>query len=614
MCRRLIYMTFLVVALSLTGSVQAQVSIDYVETTDQLWSTPGYWSTGLVPTALDWVQISNASDDHQFVIIDSGFDAVSYNTYFGYTGGGTLTVEAGGTLTVDNIMAIPITDGILSEVNLDGGTITIGNKLRLDLTGGTLNMTAGLLDISLNFDMDDNYTAGTLNMYCVTIDIGRDLEMDGIGGTVNMYGGTINCNHLEMDGVGGTVNMYGGTINTNVDLDMDDGNDTGTRWLNMYGGTINIGDDLEMGTDGGIVNMYDGTMIIASSFKMNVANQGGTFNLIGGTITVEDNLLMQGGLIDISSGTLILPEDVVSTVEGFIANGWITAYGGSGRVMVDYDITTDQTTLTAIVVPVNISPENGGTYSSPADVDLIWTNIDPNSPADPVFVDVWFGTDPNKLWPAAYSKKVTAGENVEIWTEAGLTAGTYYWQVDSYLNGPDNINDVNMIEGLLWSFNLADDTAPSVVIDTPDMVTWSGRSVQLDATVVDDGMSDLTIVWAADAASLADTNLTIDIVPDVDPENPDATVTITKTVDTGDVVTVTMTVTVGDVESPTADTASIEIDVYDNECNAARIGISLAAENPQDFNGDCITNLEDLAELAIAWLVDYAITEPTARP
>jgi hypothetical protein len=591
MCRRLIYTIFLVVALSLTGSVQAQVSIDYVETTDQLWSTPGNWSTGLVPTALDLVQISNASDAHQFVIINSGFDAVSDNTYFGYTGGGTLTVEDGGTLTVENIMSVPYTAGILSEVNLDGGTITIKNKLRLDLGGGTLNMTAGTINITNNLDMDD---AG--------------------GGTVNMYGGTINIgNQLEMDGIGGTVNMYGGTIDMGADLDMDSGDDSGT--LNMYGGTIIIGDDLEMGTDGGIVNMYDGTMIIKSSFKMNRANQGGTFNLIDGTIIVEDNLLMQGGLIDISSGTLILPEDVVSTVEGFIANGWITAYGGNGgRLMVDYDITTDQTTLTAIVVPSSIFPENGGTYSSPADVDLIWTNIDPNSPAEPVFVDVWFGTDPNKLWPAAYSKTITAGENVDIWTEAGLTAGTYYWQVDSYLNGADHINDANMIEGLLWSFNLADDTAPSMVIDTPDMVTWSGQSVQLDATVVDDGMSDLTIVWAADAASLADTNLTIDIVPDVDPENPDATVTITKTVDTGDVVTVTMTVTVGDVANPTSDTASIEIDVYDNECNAARIGISLAAENPQDFNGDCLTNLKDLAEVAIAWLVDYAITEPTARP
>ncbi|MBW2098656.1 MAG: hypothetical protein JRG77_07615 [Deltaproteobacteria bacterium] len=579
MCRRLIYVIFLVVALSLTGSVQAQDTIDYVETTDQLWSTPGNWSTGFVPTASDWVQISNASDAHQFVIINSGFDAVSYNTYLGYTAGGTLTVEAGGTLTVENIMAVPITAGSLSEVNLDGGTITINNKLRLDLGGGTLNMTGGTLNITNNLDMDD---------------VG--------GGTVNMYGGTINCNNLEMDGVGGTVNMYGGTININVDLDMDDYRDTGTRWLNMYGGTIIIGDDLEMGTDGGIVNMYDGTMIIKSSFKMNIVNQGGTFNLIGGTVTVEDDLLMQGGLIDISSGTLTLPGDVVSTVEGFIANGWITAYGGSGRVMVDYDITNPgQTTLTAIALPSCIFPENGGTYRSPADVDLIWTNIEPNSPAEPVFVDVWFGTDPNKLWPAAYSKKVTAGENVEIWTEAGLTAGTYYWQVDSYLNGADHINDSNMIEGLVWSFTLVDDTAPSVVIDTPDMVTWSGRSVQLDATVVDDGMSPVTYLWTA----FPDTGV---VFSATDVEDP--TVTITSPTFS----TVTITLAVSDEANPIPVEKSIEIDVYETECDAARIGFSLAEENPQDFNGDCLTNLEDLAEVAKAWLVDYAITEPTARP
>jgi len=35
--------------------------------------------------------------------------------------------------------------------------------------------------------------------------------------------------------------------------------------------------------------------------------------------------------------------------------------------------------------------------------------------------------------------------------------------------------------------------------------------------------------------------------------------------------------------------------------------------DPTDFDGNCITNFKDFAELVAAWLVDYALTAPVAQ-
>jgi len=71
-------------------------------------------------------------------------------------------------------------------------------------------------------------------------------------------------------------------------------------------------------------------------------------------------------------------------------------------------------------------------------------------------------------------------------------------------------------------------------------------------------------------------------------------------------------VVVSDGANPTvADTMTI--DVYDDACLAA-IGKGLAADNPGDFDGNCITGFEDLAVMATKWLVDYALSEPVAKP
>ncbi len=75
------------------------------------------------------------------------------------------------------------------------------------------------------------------------------------------------------------------------------------------------------------------------------------------------------------------------------------------------------------------SPADGVTIAG-GNVLLSWTNIPPNTNPD-VYVDVWFGTDP----VSDFTRVVTGGANTTSVTVNAPTADTYYWRVDSYLDG-----------------------------------------------------------------------------------------------------------------------------------------------------------------------------------
>jgi len=149
---------------------------------------------------------------------------------------------------------------------------------------------------------------------------------------------------------------------------------------------------------------------------------------------------------------------------------------------------------------------------------------------------------------------------------------------------------------------MIDPNAPSVNAGI-DMITWSGEVVQLDPNVVEKAGSDwteLTYLWSADP------NDGVVFDPGNNVEDPN--VTITKA--PGDAATVTLTLAVNNVgrlEPPVQDTMTI--DVYDDACKAA-IGKGLAADNPTDFDENCITGFGDLAVMATKWLNDNALTEP----
>jgi hypothetical protein len=147
-------------------------------------------------------------------------------------------------------------------------------------------------------------------------------------------------------------------------------------------------------------------------------------------------------------------------------------------------------------------------------------------------------------------------------------------------------------------------TAPTVDAGD-DMITWSGEPVLLDPTVVNnsDPVTDLTFEWSAYPAN------GVVFTPNANVEDPN--VTITKATNNPSVVTLTLAVNnVGSGKYDVEDT--LTIDMYDDGCKAANADGALEYDS-SDFNRDCKTNLEDLAEMAAAWLFDYTATEAIVK-
>jgi hypothetical protein len=165
------------------------------------------------------------------------------------------------------------------------------------------------------------------------------------------------------------------------------------------------------------------------------------------------------------------------------------------------------------------------------DVELSWTNLAPKDVND-VYVDVLFGTEPNETDPDYHMEQLildpVSGHDVNSVTVEGLGEGTYYWQVNSYIYGDPattsyetNPGDPNIIKGLVWSFDVVSDAPPSSLDAGPDMITWDGQAVELDAMVEDDGGSELTYAWSLESPAGTDVLLSATDIKD-------PTVTINK--------------------------------------------------------------------------------------
>ncbi|MCF7957464.1 MAG: DUF1254 domain-containing protein, partial [Phycisphaerae bacterium] len=145
--------------------------------------------------------------------------------------------------------------------------------------------------------------------------------------------------------------------------------------------------------------------------------------------------------------------------------------------------------------PLDPVPADGARVSASSTRDLSWTNLEPTTASD-VVVDVYFGTDPNV--PATFVKVVDGVNANTVQVDASTVGQTYYWQINSYRDG-STASDPNT--GTIYSFTAVDIAPESVVINTPDMMTWWGEPVSLvpAPTVVDDGVSALSYLWTADA-------------------------------------------------------------------------------------------------------------------
>jgi alpha-galactosidase len=141
--------------------------------------------------------------------------------------------------------------------------------------------------------------------------------------------------------------------------------------------------------------------------------------------------------------------------------------------------------------------------------------------------------------------------------------------------------------------------APYSVDAGPDMITWSGEPVQLNATV-QDGVTVVRYTWTAssDDGVVFDSNST-----------EDPTVTITGATDNPSSITLRLKVT-DDLDQKVTDTMTT--DAYDDACKAA-IGKGLAADDLLDLDGDCVIGLGDFAVMALTWLDDNSLSVPRPK-
>ncbi|MCK4293917.1 MAG: hypothetical protein KAY65_12020, partial [Planctomycetes bacterium] len=277
-------------------------------------------------------------------------------------------------------------------------------------------------------------------------------------------------------------------------------------------------------------------------------------------------------------------------------------------------ITKPALTLTAVTI---VNPG----FEDPVLADGSWTSTPP-AWTDGYYVvtapTVWVvgDSDSGVYNPTAadgYGGVAPEGDNVMFATSgagydqgmnqvlsANLQANTQY-DLSALVGNPFLFNGSTTtadyrIELLAGGVVLASDTGPSPADDT----TWTTASLTYNS-----GDSGAQLGEALEIRLLA-----VDFTDGKGVDFDD--VKLTAESPAPDPYAVKLTLTVNDGENPPV-TDTMTIDVYDDACKAARLGMGLAANNPGDFDGNCITDFEDLAVMTTKWLNDTGLTEPIPK-
>jgi hypothetical protein len=381
--------------------------------------------------------------------------------------------------------------------------------------------------------------------------------------------------------------VSGSTASNTVGKFTVDGNSASITMKKLYVGSDGTGTDFGTGT----VEFKIGDSGVS---KIHVTDAGGTILDAGGTGVA--NLVVSFTGSAIPDGNIVLIEN---TNTGAVSGTFDTLNGGSAAEGTHitlagntYSLTYQYATNDIALVFVGSAVIHHKAYTPvPADgatVDttlalLDWINADPNVPGNPVYCDVYLGTEPNRL----SMDKVTLGNNISqinINTTNFPTYGNlqnqthYYWVVDVH-------DGNNLLSGDIWSFLVSHNTAP-IVNAGPDQVSWLGKSstpgqevIALDGTTSDDG--NYNVLWT----QVANGAPTVTITPNnVD----DTSVTVTAR------GTYVFMLTANDGDLQTSDT--VQIIVGSTSCDASHMSTG-AVYDAEDQNHDCIVDMADFAAL-----------------
>jgi len=435
-----------------------------------------------------------------------------------------------------------------------------------------------------------------------TVPLVGDTAMINIlpGPTVATEGLVVNQMWLGEGDTDGGLTVDGGALTVSTWLFAQIG-PTGEVFVNMISGTLNVSSNgFGVGMRGpATLNMTGGT-ITCPGFLIGLESAStGNVNLDGGTITCGYFTMRRDGgsvgWMDVQAGTLIVDGNAVETVQGYIDNGWITAYDDNGTLQSDYDITNKSKTTLRAVHKLKPYPLDGGLVS-PGNVELSWILPDPGVPGQTVLADVYFTDDLQAMidFTDPQAIQIVNEQDVNSFVVQTEPKTHYYWAVDTYIGDPND-----PILGPIFSF-FADNRTPEVDAGA-DVVSWledGVRTRNLEATVTDDGVIEpYTVQWTV-------------VSEPGDPNSPDAVITDP----TAEETSITMSA-VGEYvlqleafDGEYASSDKITIYVYTDTCEAAQ---SLPDYEPLvgDLNGDCKVDEVDLALLQENWLQDNSLTE-----
>ncbi len=276
-----------------------------------------------------------------------------------------------------------------------------------------------------------------------------------------------------------TVNS-GTSLSTNARCMIGFENYNGT--LTMNGGTIDCGGQLQVGpkTDSnGVIYLNGGTLNVSASCVLPyTVDANAHIFLDGGTLNVQGtNFDMRNGSeMDITTGTLILEGDALGEIRAFEEMGFLTAYGGDGELVYDYDDTNaGKTTVTATVDNAQATDPFPAEYARDVNVSttLSWT-AGSGATSHQIYigrdrVDVNNADTSSDEYLGSYGSASAGVSNLAYGDE-------YYWRVDEVAG--------STTKGKIWKFttkldpNAASDPDP---VNLAEGISTSGTTLSWTA-------------------------------------------------------------------------------------------------------------------------------------
>jgi len=280
----------------------------------------------------------------------------SVDNWFNLTAGAPATAIPGVSdhaYMQDDVYGNPITT--MPVVSANVGT-TLGVVVGKGTSGSLTVNAGGSLSTSGNFLLAEN--SGVSGSVVNNGTVGANIVYTHAGIATFENNGTIDTGTMTLGHLAGSDSTFSNTGDINVAGVMYT-TVGGNSVINMNSGTATVGGTLFLthangGT--GTFNMNDG-VVNAGALDLVQTVGTGHLNLHGGTINAP-GLNVDGNAnntIDITEGVLITSGDRTGGLDWMASIGVITAYGGAGTVVSEWNEGLNQTTLYAIPEPATLS-------------------------------------------------------------------------------------------------------------------------------------------------------------------------------------------------------------------------------------------------------------------